>query len=136
MRSISLSPNIGKWFECIVHERIAKWCERKGIYIDEQSGFTPGAPQGSVLAATLFRLHLHFLPQCFFQAISHLFADDLAIVLTGSLEKRFSHNIEDLEKRAQIVLKALEKLSGDNILPILQNELLKSQEEKLELKHD
>ncbi|CAF4309596.1 unnamed protein product [Didymodactylos carnosus] len=210
MRPISLLPNIGKWFERIVHERIMKWCERKGIYIDEQSGFTPGrrlqtkilslcedlrlttvacnrsalvifvdflsafdklwypalikhlyeldmprdllrwiygwlqdrsfsihysdimsrvirmyvgAPQGSVLAATLFRLHLHFLPQCFFQAISHLFADDLAIVLTGSLEKRFSHNIEDLEKRAQTVLKALEKFSDDNILPALKFEL-------------
>ncbi|CAF1573891.1 unnamed protein product, partial [Didymodactylos carnosus] len=37
MRPISLLPNISKWFERIVHERIMKWRERKGIYIDEQS---------------------------------------------------------------------------------------------------
>ena len=37
-----------------------------------------GAPQGSVLATLLFRLHIHFLVSYFPQITRHLFADDLA----------------------------------------------------------
>jgi hypothetical protein len=149
LRPISLLSNVGKVFERIIYMRILEWCKNKGIYTDEQSGFTTGrrlqtrilslvedlrltttannrpalvvfvdfmsafdrmwhpslvsillkldfslpllrwlvewlkgrtmsihvgeaisrsinisfgAPQGSVLAATLFRLHIHFLP--------------------------------------------------------------------------
>jgi hypothetical protein len=158
LRPISLLPNLGKWYERIVHQRIIKWCYDKNIYTDEQSGFScgrrlqtrilsiveelrltvaannrpglvlfvdflsafdnmwypaliaslydldmplsllrwiylwlqnrsfsihfgnvvsrviemlVGAPQGSVLGATLFRLHVHFLPSFFFQLVSH-----------------------------------------------------------------
>ena len=46
-----------------------------------------GAPQGSVLAATLFRLHDHFLPSFFMNLICHLFVNDLAIVIPGALER-------------------------------------------------
>ena len=77
-----------------------------------------GAPQGSVLAATLFRLHVHFLPSFFFNISVHMFADDLALVFVGSLEKRFSLSIKDLEKQAEIVLKQLEKFSDDLLLPV------------------
>ncbi|CAF1522549.1 unnamed protein product, partial [Didymodactylos carnosus] len=42
LRPISLLPNIGKWMERIMHQRILKWCEQNNIYVDEQSGFTPG----------------------------------------------------------------------------------------------
>ncbi len=42
LRPISLLSNIGKIFERIIHMRILKWCNDKGIYIDEQSGFTAG----------------------------------------------------------------------------------------------
>jgi hypothetical protein len=76
-----------------------------------------GAPQGSVLAATLFRLHIHFLPTYINGIIFHLFADDLALVLTGSIEKRFSENIIELEFRAAVVMRQLEKFSDDLILP-------------------
>ncbi|CAF1664362.1 unnamed protein product [Rotaria magnacalcarata] len=41
LRPISLISNIGKLFEKIIHKRILKWCKEKGIYVDEQSGFTP-----------------------------------------------------------------------------------------------
>ncbi|CAF3888498.1 unnamed protein product, partial [Rotaria sp. Silwood1] len=34
-----------------------------------------GAPQGSILAATLFRLQIHFLPSIFQQEAAHLFAE-------------------------------------------------------------
>jgi hypothetical protein len=205
LRPISLLSNFGKCFERIIHARILKWCNEKGIYIDEQSGFTAerrlqtrilslvedlrltiaannrpalvvfvdfmsafdrmwhpglistliklnlpryllcwifswlrertmsihvgeaisrrinisvGAPQGSVLAATLFRLHVHFLPSCFMNLVCHLFADDLAIVMTGALENRFSHNILDLERQAEKAMKILEKYSEDNLLPV------------------
>ena len=205
LRPISLLPNIGKWFERIIHNRIVAWCKSNHVYIDEQSGFTTGrrlqtrilsliedlrltvaannrpalvlfidflsafdkmwypslltnlrtlglpapllkwifnwlqqrtlsihfgevssrtipmyvgAPQGSVLAATLFRLHVHFLPSFFFSLTSHMFADDLAIQISGDLDKRFSRNITELEERARWTLERLGKFSDDNILPV------------------
>lgn len=205
LRPISLLPNIGKWFERIVHQRMINWCKEMNIYVDEQSGFTAGrrlqtrilalvedlrqsiaacnrpalvifvdflsafdrlwypalisnlkmlgmplplikwtynwlqertitihfgdaksrtipmfvgAPQGSVLAASLFRLHVHHLPSFFFSLVSHMFADDLAIHITGDLEKRFSLNIPVLEARAKFALNQLSKFANDNILPV------------------
>ncbi|CAF2933030.1 unnamed protein product [Rotaria sp. Silwood2] len=77
-----------------------------------------GAPQGSVLAATLFRLHVHFLPNVFMNLTCHLFADDLAIVIPGSLEKKFSTNIDLLEKQAEIAMSILEGFANNNLLPV------------------
>lgn len=77
-----------------------------------------GAPQGSVLAATLFRLHLHFLPKMFSRFCTHLFADDLAILIKGSIENRLSDNISQLEKQAKIAMQLLEKFSKDILLPV------------------
>ena len=205
LRPISLLPNLSKLFERCIHTKILKWCESKGIYTDEQSGFSPnrrlqtriitigedirltiaapnrpalglfvdfatafdrmwhpalistlyelemplnlirfiyewlqnrsmriqygeavsrriniyvGAPQGSVLAATLFRLHLHFLPKMFLRFNTHLFADDLAILIKGSIEKRLSENIIQLEEHAKIAMSTLEKFSKNILLPI------------------
>ncbi|CAF3295039.1 unnamed protein product [Rotaria socialis] len=69
-----------------------------------------GAPQGSVLAALLFRIRIHFLPGYFNQIVSHSFADDLTIVIKGALEKRLSDNIEYLEKEAKKILNQLKNL--------------------------
>jgi len=208
LRPISLLPNIGKWFERIIHNRLITWCNEQNTYIDEQSGFTAGrrlqtrilslvedlrltvaacnrpalvlfvdflsafdkmwypaliinlkklglpipllkwiynwlqkrtfsihfgevyshiipmyvgAPQGSVLAATLFRLHVHFLPSFFFSLTSHMFADDLAIQICGDLEKKFSLNILELEARAKSTLERLGKFADDMILPVNTN---------------
>jgi hypothetical protein len=205
LRPISLLPNVGKWYERIIHRRIIKWCEQNNIFVDEQSGFTAqrrlqtriisliedirltiaacnrpalvifvdflsafdkmwypalisslikldmplpllkwitswlkgrtlsifhgdafsrhikmfvGAPQGSILAATLFRLHIHFLPSLFRQITTHLFADDLALLMLGSLEKKFSINIIDLEIEAKKAMILLEKFSDDILLPV------------------
>jgi hypothetical protein len=41
IRPISLLPNLGKWSERCIRERIQDWCTTKGIFTDEQSGFTP-----------------------------------------------------------------------------------------------
>ncbi|CAF3397386.1 unnamed protein product [Rotaria socialis] len=40
LRPISLLPNVGKWYERIIHTRILNWCEQNNIYVDEQSGLT------------------------------------------------------------------------------------------------
>ena len=47
-----------------------------------------------------------------------MFADDLAIQISGDLEKRFSLNVIELEVRAKLVLERLGKFADDNILPI------------------
>ena len=205
LRPISLLPNIGKWFERIIHKRLIKWCNDNHVYTDEQSGFTTGrrlqtrilslvedlrltvaacnrpalilfvdfrsafdnmwypsllsnlkhlgtpmpllkwifnwlqnrslslhfgnaqsrkiqmhvgAPQGSVLAATLFRLHVHKLPAQLQAYESHMFADDLAIQISGDIEKRLSKNVIELANRARIVFGILAKFAADNLLPV------------------
>ena len=205
LRSISLLPNLGKWFERLIVERIEKWCSENGIHIDEQSGFTRnrrlqtrivslfedirlttaacnrpvlalfvdfksafdcvwypilmknleemnmplqlrrwifewlqnrsmtithgneesrlidismGAPQGSILAALLFRLTIHYLPSYIAKVDTHLFADDLTIIVKGALEKRLSENVRYIEKQARPVMKSLEKFSNDYLLSV------------------
>ena len=46
------------------------------------------------------------------------FADNLAILMTGSLEKRFLLNIVELEERAKHVMYSLEKYTENNLLPV------------------
>jgi hypothetical protein len=77
-----------------------------------------GAPQGSVLAALLFRIHIQFLPSYFAQITSHLFADDLTLVIKGAIELKMSDNIEYLERQAKTVLLSLERFADDHILPV------------------
>jgi hypothetical protein len=74
-----------------------------------------GAPQGSVLAATLFILCLHFLPELFLRFKTHLFADNFAILIKSSIEERLSENILQLEEQTKIAIKILEKYSKDII---------------------
>ena len=203
LRPISLLPNIGKWFERIIHKRLIRWCNENNVYTDEQSGFTTGrrlqtrilslvedlrqtvtacnrpalvlfvdfrsafdnmwypsllssmkrlgtpmpllkwtfnwlrnrtsslhfgnaqsrtismhigAPQGSVLAASLFRLHVHTLPALLRAYESHMFADDLAIQISRDIEKRLSKNVVELEQRASIVFDILGRFAADNLL--------------------
>ena len=100
------------------------WLEERSISIhvgdavSRSIDISVGAPQGSVLAATLFRLHVHFLPSFFKNLMCYLFADDLTIVLTGALESRFSINVKELEKQAKGAMKILEKYADDNLLPV------------------
>lgn len=42
LEPISLLPNIGKWMEKIIHQRIVHWCDENNIYVHEQCGFTKG----------------------------------------------------------------------------------------------
>ncbi|CAF1283397.1 unnamed protein product [Adineta steineri] len=205
LRSIALLPNLGKWLERIIAERIERWCDKNGIHTDEQSGFEShrrlqsrivslvedlrltvatanrpalvifvdfktafdrvwypallntleklempqdlmkwifnwlnnrsitishgdaesrsiqtyvGAPQGSTLAALLFKLHIFFLPSYFPQITTHLYADDLTMVVADALEKRLSDNIIYLEEQAKTIMKNLEKFADDHILPV------------------
>ncbi|CAF3370591.1 unnamed protein product, partial [Rotaria sp. Silwood2] len=103
---------------------IASWLQNRtlaihcGDIISRTINTKVGAPQGSILAATLFRLHIRFLPSVFFQLTTHLFTDDLAKLITGSLEKKFSLNIIELEERAKHAMIILEKFSENNLLPV------------------
>jgi hypothetical protein len=103
---------------------IHSWFLNRFFYIsygEENSGtikMDVVIPQGSVLAATLFRLHVHFLPSFFFDLSVHMFAKDLALVLVGSLRKRFSQNTIDHEKKAEITMKQLEEFSDNFLLPV------------------
>jgi hypothetical protein len=103
---------------------ITSWLKGRTLFIHHGDAFSRkikmfvGAPQGSILAATLFRLHIHFLPSIFKQITTHLFADDLALLMVGSLEKKFSINIKDLEIRAKQAMIVLEKFADDMILPV------------------
>ena len=116
LRDLGMPLPLPKW--------IHTWIQDRSLFIlygEEHSRcikMNVDAPQGSVLAATLFRLHVHFLPAFFFDVAVHMFADDLAIVLVGALEKRFSQNIFEIENRANIVLQQLEKFSDDILLPV------------------
>ncbi|CAF1999823.1 unnamed protein product [Rotaria magnacalcarata] len=106
---------------------IHSWLQNRYLYISygEANSRTikmnVDAPQGSVLAATLFKLHIHFLPSFLAGFNTHLFTDDLAIVIPGSLEKRFSLNIDEIEESAKVVMKKLEKFAHDTLLAINVN---------------
>jgi hypothetical protein len=89
-----------------------------GEAISRSINISVGALQGSVLATTLFRLHIHFLPSFFLNLTCHLFADDLAIIMSGALENRFSKNVFELEKQADVAMAILSKYAKDNILPV------------------
>ncbi|CAF1548972.1 unnamed protein product [Adineta ricciae] len=103
---------------------VHSWLTNRWLYLsygDENSRtiqMLVGAPQGSVLAATLFRLHIHFLPAIFNGTSIHMFADDLALVLDGAIEKRLSDNIIYLEKQARTSMMKLEQYSHELILPV------------------
>jgi hypothetical protein len=54
-----------------------------GDYIWRKINILIGAPQGSVLAATLLRLHIHFLPKHFFSYVNFF------VVLAFDISKRY-----------------------------------------------
>ena len=103
---------------------VYKWLQGRtmsihyGESISKMVRIFSGTPQGSLLSATLFRLHIHSLPKVFARFCSHLFADDVAVVIKGQIEKRLSDNIDDLEKQAKIAMSLLEKYSKNLLLPV------------------
>ena len=56
----------------------------------------------SVKTAILSRLHMQFLHQYINGTTFHLFTDDLFMILTNSLEKKFSRNIIDLKSSSRM----------------------------------
>ncbi|CAM4908212.1 unnamed protein product [Rotaria socialis] len=103
---------------------IYNWLQNRKMFIshgDMKSkifSISVGAPQGSVLAALLFRLHVFFLPSYFPEINCHLFADDLTMVIKGALEKKLSDNLIYIQNQAKIVLQSLEKFAYDHNLPV------------------
>ncbi|CAM4808726.1 unnamed protein product [Rotaria magnacalcarata] len=72
-----------------LRKRIYNWLQNRQMFIshgDMKSkifSISVGAPQGSVLAALLFRLHVFFLPSYFPEINCHPFADDLTMFSAG-----------------------------------------------------
>lgn len=63
------------------------------------------ALRGSVWAATLFRLLVHFLTAVYAKLAVRMIAHELVIIFVGSLKTKFSKNIIDVEKQAEVVIK-------------------------------
>ena len=104
-----------KWIFNWFHDRC--FCIYYGNERSKSIPMKVGTPQGSVLDATLFRIHILLLSKYLFGTMFHLFADDLVLILAGSLENQFSENVKELEQRATSTLKKLENFADDLLLP-------------------
>ncbi|CAM4908328.1 unnamed protein product [Rotaria socialis] len=86
---------------------VFNWLQNRKMYIshgDAKSrifNISVGAPQGSVLAALLFRLHVFFLPSYFPQITCHLFADDLTMTINGAIERKLTDNLIYVQDQAK-----------------------------------
>ncbi|CAF4396515.1 unnamed protein product [Rotaria socialis] len=87
---------------------VFNWLQNRKMYIshgDAKSrifNISVGAPQGSVLAALLFRLHVFFLPSYFPQITCHLFADDLTMTINGAIERKLTDNLIYVQDQAKV----------------------------------
>ena len=72
---------------------ICDWLQERSMFISHGEARSRtfrvgvGAPQGSVLAALLFKLHIRFLPSYLAQATTHLFTDDPTMIFPGTIER-------------------------------------------------
>jgi hypothetical protein len=103
---------------------IFNWLQNRSISIShgdaESRPFDTfvSALQDSTLAALLFRLHIFLLPSHFLQITSHLYAEDLTLVIKGALEKKLSENVIYIEEKAKYIMEALAKFADDHTLPV------------------
>ncbi|CAF5165747.1 unnamed protein product, partial [Rotaria magnacalcarata] len=70
-----------------------------------------GCPQSSVLSPTLFIIYNCDLGSYLANCTSHLFADDLAVIVAGQLGIKYSYQCLDLEKRIKLLIDHLEYYS-------------------------
>ena len=105
-----------RWIFNWLHDR--SFCIYYGNERSKSIPMKVGTSQGSVRGATLFRIHILLLPKYLFGTMFHPFADDLVLLLAGSLEKKFSENVRELEQRAASTLKKLENFADDLLLPV------------------
>ncbi len=74
---------------------IYAWIQDRSITIHHGNSMSTriknfsGAPQGSVLSAALFRLHIHFLPKTLARFSSHLFAVHSCFTKAANQNKSF-----------------------------------------------
>lgn len=92
-----------------------------GEAISRTINISVGSPPGSILAATLFRLHVHFLVSYFKSIVCHLFADDLTLVISGAFEKMFPKNIMATEEQAGNAMKILENFADEKLFHVNVN---------------
>ncbi|CAF4194111.1 unnamed protein product, partial [Rotaria magnacalcarata] len=80
-----------------------------------------GCPQGSVLSPTLFITYNCDFGSSLASCTSHLFADDLAVIVADQLGIKYSYQCLDLEKRIKIFIDHLEYYSYLTDQPINTN---------------
>ncbi|CAF1507255.1 unnamed protein product, partial [Rotaria magnacalcarata] len=91
---------IGKLLCLKINETRSRW-----FNIDK------GCPQGSVSSPTLFITYNCDLGSSLANCTSHLFADDLAVLVAGQLSIKYSYQCLDLEKRIKVFIDHLEYYS-------------------------
>ena len=103
---------------------IRAWLENRQAFIEIQGAKSRwfnigrGSPQGGVLSPTLFISFHADMPEVLSWCSSHLFADDLAAIVSGQIGLKFCNQCLDLEKRIGNFLAQLEAYAILTLQPI------------------
>ncbi|CAF2948356.1 unnamed protein product [Rotaria sp. Silwood2] len=119
LRCLGIPPAYLNWIYAWLLDR------RSFIEINETKSrwfnIDKGCPQGSVLSPTLFITYNCDLGSSLASCTSHLFADDLAVIVAGQLGIKYSYQCLDLEKRIKVFIDHLEYYSYLTDQPINTN---------------
>ena len=110
LRRLGIPPSYVRWIEA--------WLLNRRGFIEIQNhksrwfSIEKGGPQGSVLTPTLFISFHCDMGQFLASSSSHLFADDVAAILSGQIGLRYTEQCLDLEKRTRFFLDSVEFYSS------------------------
>lgn len=111
LSSFNLSNNVINWFRSYLFGR------SQSVLVNNKSScllsVSCGVPQGSVLGPLLFSIYLSGISSCFQHCSYHLYADDLQVYLSSSIDD-FSHAVDKLNSDLQ----AVKRWSDGNMLTL------------------
>lgn len=113
---LGIPPSYVRWIEA--------WLLNRRGFIEIQNhksrwfSIEKGGPQGSVLTPTLFISFHCDMGQFLASSSSHLFADDVAAILSGQIGLRYTEQCLDLEKRTKFFLDSIEFYSSLSDQPL------------------